>query len=193
MADDFTIGKFYDIAHENDFARLFQFQVTGKFGNVNFGNDHLVYIETASLPGRAINNIPVPYRGLSFNLPGTVSYPGSAGYQVTFRCDENYDIRAALEAATFNTFDEATSTGEYSLPSPENTLILNLIGKTATDIKRVYKLFGVYIQNIADTQYDVKDTGNIASVQCTLAYQFWRAGDAANIGRDTAVSSGLVS
>jgi len=170
----FTIQDFYRISSNKDFARLFQFRVV-KFGNINFSDDQRTYIETASLPGRTINNIQVPYMGLNFNLPGTVSYPGSAGYQVTFRCDESYDIRAALEAEMFNTFDENSSSGEYSLPKSDKVLILELFDKNF-QVARQYTLFGVYIQALADTQYDIKDNGTLASVQATLAYQFWRSG-----------------
>lgn len=179
----YTIQDFYRTASSKDFARLFQFRVT-QFGNIAFSNDQLTYIETASLPGRTINNIQVPYMGLQFNLPGTVSYPGSAGYQVTFRCDESYDIRAALEANTFATFDEQTSSGNYSLPKSNSNLIMELVDKDFKT-KRVYTLFGCYVQAMADTQYDIKDNGAIASVQCTLAYQFWRSGADGSAGQLT--------
>lgn len=176
-----TIQEFYATAARKDFARLFQFRLT-EFANINFSEGHYAYVESASLPGRSITNVPVPYMGLSFNLPGTVTYPGSTGYQVTFRCDAKYDIRAALEAATFNTFDEATSTGEYGLPGDTRILQLELLDKGGVDgtIKpvRVYTLYGVYVQSLADTAYTVTDTGTVATIQATLAYQFWRAGKA---------------
>jgi hypothetical protein len=185
MADNnYSITEFYKQAAEVDFARLFQFQVEGKLGRTEIKPEHGLYVETASLPGRQINNIPVPYRGLSFNLPGTVSYPGSAGYQVVFRCDEEYDLRALLEGELFETFDESTSSGKYSLPKDDNSLIFKTIDKEAK-AKRVYKLFGVYVQAIGDTQYDVKDTGNVATIQATLAYQFWRAGDSNDVNTTT--------
>ena len=174
MANTQTIQKFYTTAAQRDFARLFQFRLNS-FGNVAFGPEQLTYVETASLPGRTINNVQVPYMGLQFNVPGTVSYPGSAGYAVTFRCDQNYDLRAALEAATFNTFDEANSTGQYSLPGVNNTLTMELLDKKMNPI-RYYTLYGVYVQALADTAYDIKDTGAIATINATLAYQFWRSG-----------------
>ena len=176
MANQQTLQKFYTTAAQKDFARLFQFRLLS-FGNIDFGNDPaaLTYVETASLPGRTINNVQVPYMGLAFNVPGTVSYPGSNAYQVTFRCDQNYDIRATLEAATFNTFDEADSTGEYSLPGIESTMSMVLLDKKMEPV-RYYTLYGVYLQSIADTAYDIKDNGAIATIQATIAYQFWRSG-----------------
>jgi hypothetical protein len=113
--------------------------------------------------------------GLSFNVPGTVSYPGSAGYNVTFRCDEDYDIRSSLEAMMFDTFDEGSSTGTFRMPGDESKFVMTLLNKDLIPV-RTYTLFGVYVQALQDTQYDVKDNGAIATVQATLAYQFWRAG-----------------
>lgn len=176
----YTIQDFYRVASNKDFARLFQFRLT-KLGSIKFTNDQLTYVETASLPGRTINNIQVPYMGLGFNIPGTVSYPGSTGYQVTFRCDESYDIRSALEAEMFSTFDEKTSSGDYSLPKSDRILVMELFDKNF-NVARQYTLFGVYVQQLGDLQYDIKDNGALASVQATLAYQFWRSGPAGTQG-----------
>ena len=192
-----TIQQFYTTAARKDFARLFQFRLTGRFANINFDQGHYAYVESASLPGRSITNVPVPYMGLSFNLPGTVTYPGSAGYQVTFRCDSQYDIRAALEAATFSTFDEATSTGDYGLPGDSRILQLELLDKGTTsgtmNPVRVYTLYGVYVQSLADTAYTVTDTGTVSTIQATLAYQFWRAGKVKTTSYTTRNVEGLIA
>jgi hypothetical protein len=183
MAISQTLQKFYTTAAQRDFARLFQFRLLS-FGKIDFGPEQLTYVETASLPGRTINNVQVPYMGLQFNVPGTVSYPGSNGYQVTFRCDQSYDIRAVLEAATFNTFDEASSTGEYTLPGIDSTLTMVLLDKQMEPV-RYYTLFGVYIQALADTAYDIKDSGTVSMINATIAYQFWRSGPAGSPVRTT--------
>jgi len=168
-----NIQNFYQVAQQRDFARLFQFQLV-KFGNLNLNpTSDLVYVETASLPGRQINNIPVPYMGLNFNVPGTASYPGSAGYNVTFRCDQSYNIRNVLEASTFNTFSDSSSTGTYATPSQGSDVIFWLLDKNGIPT-REYTLFGAYVQSLQDTAYDIKDNGTIATVQATIAYQFWR-------------------
>jgi len=176
-----NIQQFYRQAQATDFARLFQFQLV-KFGNLNLNPaTDLVYVETASLPGRQINNIQVPYMGLQFNVPGTASYPGSAGYNVTFRCDQSYNIRNVLEASTFNTFSDSSSTGTYATPAQGSDIILWLLDKSGAPT-REYTLFGAYVQALADTAYDIKDAGAIATVQATIAYQFWRVTSQSNNG-----------
>ncbi len=97
-----TIQEFYTTAARRDFARLFQFRLAA-FANIEFKPAHYAYVESASLPGRSITNVPVPYMGLSFNLPGTVTYPGSTGYQVTFRCDAKFD-KKSREQKLLNNF-----------------------------------------------------------------------------------------
>ena len=168
-----SIQTFYQIAQAKEFARVFQFRLLS-LGDVEDFGSHSVYVETAALPGRAITNVPVPYMGLSFNIPGTATYPGSAGYQVQFRCDQNYDIRSALEAATFATFDDETSTGDYRTPRSSSTMTIELLDNEMNAV-RIYKMFGVYTQAIGDTQYDIKDGGTVQTIQATLAYQFWRS------------------
>jgi hypothetical protein len=176
-----AIQTFYKQAQSHDFARLFQFRVTQFPGTISLLNDkQLLYVETAALPGRTINNIQVPYMGLQFNVPGTASYPGSNAYNVTFRVDEDYDIRESLETATFGTFDDATSGGAYKTPDASSILQLELLSKaideTTSEPKavRTYKLFGAYVVAVADTAYDIKDTGTVSTCQATIAYQFWR-------------------
>lgn len=175
-----SIRNFYKTAQVHDFARNFQFQLL-TFANIDFrAESHLAYVETASLPGRQINNITVPYMGMTFNTPGAVTYPGSAGWNVTFRCDADYNIREALEAASFLLYDEATSTGKFGMPDEGVTVTMALLGKEPDQsgfarIVRTYTLFGCWVQSLADAAYDIKDTGSVQTVQATLAYQFWRA------------------
>lgn len=171
-----TIQNFYTVAQQHDFARTFQFKLR-EFANISFDSNHFAYVETASLPGRQITNITVPYMGLDLNTPGTVKYPGSSNYNVQFRCDQQYNIRAALEAASFQLFDESTSSGTYGVPSDGTTLVLELVDKLLQPV-RIYTLFGVWIQTLADAAFDIKDSGAIQVIPVTLSYQYWRATNA---------------
>lgn len=168
-----NIIDFYNTAQERDFARQFQFRVN-KIANTNFNNQDLVYLETATLPGRSITNIPVPFMGLQFNVPGTATYPGSDAWTVQFRCDANYDIRTTLENATFNTFDDATSEGTYSIPRNSSDVVLYLLGKDPDVVVREYTLVGAYIVSVGESSYNLGDSGQIVTVPATIAYQYWR-------------------
>lgn len=167
-----NISDFYRSVQEKDFARQFQFRLV-QLANTNFGEDTLVYVETAALPGRAITNVQVPFMGLQFNVPGTATYPGSDGYAVTFRCDQNYNIRAALENATFNTFDDGTSTGDFNIARNSSVITMDLLNKSG-GTARQYTLYGAYVVSVGESSYNLGDSGTIQTVPTTLAYQYWR-------------------
>ena len=171
MPNEQTIGKFYSQVQNVDFARQFQFRVN-TLANTNF-KDQLVYLETANLPGRSITNVQVPFMGLQFNVPGTATYPGSDAWNVTFRCDQNYNIRQVLEAATFLTFDDSDSTGDYNIARNSSIIEILLLNKVMEPI-RSYKLFGAYVTNVGEATYNLGDSGTIQTVNATLAYQYWR-------------------
>lgn len=167
-----NISDFYRSVQQKDFARKFQFRVI-QLANTNFNEDTLVYLETASLPGRTIVNQPVSFMGLQFNVPGTAQYPNSNNYTVRFRCDQDYDIRTVLENATFNTFDDGASTGDYNIARTSSVIVMNLLNKTGSTIRQ-YTLYGAYVVSVGDMAYDLSDAGSIQTVDATLAYQYWR-------------------
>ena len=109
-----SIQEFYNAAQQKEFARLFQFKVR-TLGP--FTEQDLLYVETAQLPDKSIASKTVPYYGLNFNVPGTVSYPGSDAWAVTFRCDEGLNIRNKMENYTKEIFNDETSTGLYGVPT----------------------------------------------------------------------------
>jgi hypothetical protein len=172
-----NIQDFYRVATARDFARKFQFRVL-QLGNTNFNENALVYLESANLPGRQITNQTVPFMGLNFNVPGTVTYPGSNAYSVTFRCDQNYDIRTVLEASTFGVFNEKGvegapgSFGDYRIPDASSLITLELLDKSLNPV-RVYNLVGAYVAQVGEMSYALGDTGTIQTVTAQLAYQYW--------------------
>lgn len=162
------ILKFYEVAKTREFARDFQFRVVA-LGPLT--QDDLVYIRTATLPGKEINNQQVPYMGLNFNVPGSVTYTGSDSWPLTFLHDEAQNIRAKLEAWISEIFSIETSSGKYGVPSEEATL--DLLDKNFNTIRR-YNLIGVYLRSIDPINYDAKGNGKPLEFNCNLAYQFWR-------------------
>jgi len=173
-----NIEDFYNEVHKQDFARLFQFRLES-FPGLDKDDSKLIYVESLGLPGRAINNIPVPFMGLQFNVPGTAAYPGSDSWSVTFRCDSEYTIRQLFEDATAEIFNDDTSRGNYKIPAPESVMVLNLLDQKF-EPKRQYKFFGAYVQSLGEVTYDIGDGGNIVKIPVTLAYQYWRIGTHGN-------------
>lgn len=183
-----TIQLFYDQAQKKDFARLNQFRLV-RFGKTTLNETDFVYVETAQLPAKRIVNHQVPYLGLNFNVPGTVSYEGSESYSVRFRCDQNYNYRRLFEDNLIRTFDDQTSTGAYATPDVNSQVVMVLLDKQLLPL-RTYTLYGVYIISVESPEYDIKDTASIISFNVTLAYQYWRA---TPVGRSRQLNAAIVN
>jgi hypothetical protein len=162
------IQDFYAAAQEREFARDFQFRVV-TLGP--YDEKDLLYITTAVLPGKSVQNQVVPYMGLDFNVPGSVKYDASNAWQVTFKCDEGLNIRNKAEGWLKEIFNDETSSGKYGVPVEVATM--QLLGKNMEAI-RTYNFYGIYLQSIGAINYDKKGTGVPLDFQATFAYQFWR-------------------
>jgi len=168
------INNFFQQALNKDFARTNLFRVlyiTSGATNITFDEKDLVYVTSTTLPNRAINNIKVPFMGLSFNVPGTANYPNSDSWQITFRMPQDLSLRAKLELWTRGTFDDATSTGAYNLRDLGN-IGLALMGKDG-GVLRVYNLIVAYCVSLGAYNLNVTQAGEIVEQQATLAYQYW--------------------
>jgi hypothetical protein len=172
--DKYGIENFYNVAASNDFARTNLFRVT-RLGDQRFENGELLYVESTTLPGRSITNIPVPFMGLVFNVPGTATYNNSGAYSVTFRIPQGLSVRRKFEQWSREIFNDIDSSGEYNIPSNAitNQMEMVLIDKKGEAL-RTYTFYGVYCQNIGDINLDITTAGEIMKQQVTLAYQYWR-------------------
>ena len=144
-------------------------------GGTRFTNEELLYVTTTTLPGRSITNISVPFMGLTFNVPGTATYPNSGAWNVTFRVPQNLSIRRKFEQWTREIFNDIDSSGNYNIPSADltNQITMVLLDKRGTPL-RTYTLFGAYCQSVGEINLDITSTGDIITQQATLAYQYWR-------------------
>lgn len=171
-----TIQDFYTQAQAKDFARSNLFRVLSiNFGNGTplFGETDLVYARTASLPAKSITNVPAPYMGLQFNVPGVATYPDSDGYALNFYSDESQALREKFLGIVNNTFDDATSTGNYFMPKQTAVIDLVQLDKTLTKVAQ-YQLVGASIRNVGALAYDITSTGEIQTFDVTVAYHYWR-------------------
>tara|TARA_R110000787_G_scaffold100723_3_gene205811 strand:- start:9751 stop:10287 length:537 start_codon:yes stop_codon:yes gene_type:complete len=172
--DNQRILDFYKVAQERDFTRNFQFRVldmSDKGGSI-ITQDDLVYAQSAQIPGRTITNIPTPYMGLDFNVPGAAKYPGSDAYAITFYADGEHQIRSVFETWTQRMFDDATSTGEYRLHS--NSIITLAQLDQQMEVTRTYQLVGCYPTACGELEFNMTGNGEVVQFTATMAYQFWR-------------------
>ncbi len=178
MADvNQTISDFYTQAQAKDFSRTNLFRVL----NINFGDgstqiigeNDLVYARTASLPAKSITNVQAPYMGLNFNIPGVAQYPGSEAYVINFYADAAQTLREKFLTVVNDTFNDATSTGNYFTPKQSAVIDLLQLDKQLNKIAQ-YQLVGVSIREVAALEYDMTSSGDIQNFNVTLAYHYWR-------------------
>lgn len=171
-----TIADFYTVAQTKDFARNNLFRVLNiNFSNGTqlFGESDLVYARTANLPAKAITNVEAPYMGLKFNVPGVVEYPDSAAYVINFYSDEAQVLREKFLNVVTNTFDDATSTGNYFMPKQTAVIDLVQLNKQLVKVAQ-YQLVGASIRNVAALAYDMTANGEIQNFDVTVSYHYWR-------------------
>jgi len=169
-----TIQDFYKVAQTRDFARDFSFRVLdiSNKGVPILTEDDLVLAATAALPGKAIAAKDVPYNGFTFRIPGVVEYNNAQAYVMSFYCDANTQARIAVENWITETFDDASSTGDGVLHDSSTITLAQLNAKF--EPIRTYKLYGVWPQQAGDITYDMTLTGDVAKMECTFVYQYFR-------------------
>jgi hypothetical protein len=170
-----NIQNFYRAAADRDFSRDFLFRVTQMQlqGVPALEEGDLIYVKTAQLPGRNIGNVPVPYMGLNLNVPGSVTYPGSEGYQLSFYLDADSNLRNYFEAASRALFDDQTSTGEYGTPDDDFFIQLAQLDKELEPVAE-YKLIGASLRNVNGISYDIASgTGNTVQIDATISYHLY--------------------
>lgn len=170
-----NIQNFYKVASTKDFSRDFLFRVTelNLAGVGSMKEDELIYAKAATLPGRAIGNVPVPYMGLPFNVPGSVTYPGSDAYNLTFFLDKDSILREYFEGASRTLFDDQTSTGAYATPNQDFYINLSQLDKELNIISN-YKLIGASLRTINNIEYNMSGgTGATVDIGVTLAYHYY--------------------
>jgi hypothetical protein len=175
MADTIqTIRGFYDRAAVADFARDYLFRVMMiRTGTMFLGEEELVYVKTATLPGRNIENEAVKYMGMNFNIPTIATYPNSDSFTLTFYCDANSLLRERLMAESRAVFNDATSTGTYNTPGRDSYIELLQLDKQLEPIMQ-YTLFGASIRNVGEIAYEIAEgTGSVKTFDVTFAYHFF--------------------
>lgn len=168
------IRDFYAKAQVADFSRDFLFRVLAiSTGDLVFGPDELVYVRTASVPGRNINNVEAKFMGLSFNTPGGVTYPNSGSYSLEFYCDQNSTLREALLSESRRRFNDADSIGSYNTPGDDEYIAIAQLDKQLNPVT-TYVLRGASIRDVGEVSYEISEgTGNYKVFTATFAYHYF--------------------
>jgi len=175
MATNQNISKFYNNILAREFSRDFLARVLSiNFaGGATFNEDELVYVRGATIPNRSISNVGVNYMGLTFNLPGNATYPGSGGYSLDFYCDARSVLRNKFIAESRRVFNDATSTGDYNVAGRDSVIVLAQLDKNLELINK-YTLVGVSIRDVGALNYSIADgSGQAVNFSVQMAYHYF--------------------
>jgi hypothetical protein len=181
-----SIRKAQQVFNQHDFSRSFQLRLLDMNNVPDYVRREMidmegrVYITSSSIPGRSVSNIDVPYQGFNFKVPGQVSYDNNP-WTLTFRTPGDFLVRNALERWSFETANDETSCGKFNLPC-ENTTIDIAVLSPKCEVIRVYRLHGVYLQNVSEITYN-QETVEGTTFTAAFHYQYWRPAQ----GYDTGV------
>jgi hypothetical protein len=180
-----TIHNFFETAVVQDFSRDYLFRVTeinfdGFPGEgLNLNDRDLLYVRTAKLPARQIVNQTAKYAGQTFNIPGSVEYPGSEGYEMEFYCPELSRVREILMNESHRTFGNyygiaGSGNGGGSIANQNSTITMVQLNKGLQAIN-TYQLIGCSIRNVGEVAYNIADgNGAVMTFNVSIAYHFFK-------------------
>lgn len=176
-----SIRNAYEVYKQHDFSLSHQFRLIAILGAPEYvsreinerpsGEGGALYIRSASIPGRSVQNIEVPYQGFTFNKPGAVKYEDNP-WSVTFKTPGTYLVRNALEAWSFEMFSDETSCGNFRIPCNSAIIRLGLTDSNC-NIIRVYDLIGVYPSKLGAISYNIENN-ELTEFEVSFYYQYWR-------------------
>jgi hypothetical protein len=173
-----SIKKAYDVYRTHDFSRSFQLRILDVGDGVPsyvrkelIDQEGRVYINTASVPGRTITDVKIPYQGFNFHAPGQVEYANNP-WKLDIKTPGDYLLRNALERWSFETASDETSCGSYNMPCKNSNIAIAILSPKC-EILKIYRLYGVYIQNISEIAYNQENV-EVTKFTADFHYQYWR-------------------
>lgn len=178
-----TIESFFRNAVVNDFSRDYLFRIESLVldGGLALGPSAMLYAKAGKLPARNIVNQTVKYAGQTFNIPGSVEFPGSEAYEIEFYCPEDSNIRELLmneSVRTFGNQDGVAGSGRNggSIANQDSRITLLQLNKNLDPIYQ-YDLVGCSIRSVGELTYGFAEgNGAVVSFTTGIAYHFFTRG-----------------
>lgn len=184
----YGIQDFYQTAQRYGLARNNVFRINQISNDVflpEADQNLYVFLKEGSLPSRQIQTGKVSWKAFEYVVPLNASYPENTSWRVSFYSDQFYIIRSLLERWSKGTFSEhghfasTDSAGNLSFGNCDiEIVLLDLNSKISTSVndeareKLVYTLKGCFPVNVGAISYNSTSSGEIISVDATLAFQY---------------------
>lgn len=196
--DDFKSALSGGGARANLFRVKLNFPNSDITGDANTGIGdgsaiHEFMIKAATLPGRTINKIEVPFRGRNLNVSGDTTFED---WNITVINDNNFSVRNAFERWQDAINSNASNTSARgvdasSLSSYTADLEVEQLGRDGSVTKRyIFKCAWPTSVEAITVDYGSADT--IEEFGVVLAYQWWEA-DTTSSSSSSRTTSGVTT
>lgn len=168
------IHDFYSTVTKNQLLRDFNFRLRlVNTDALTFTEEEIVYAHAKRLPGRKIANHTAPFMGMPLNFAGSAKYEGSESYEIELLMDASGALREKLERASRTVFNDKSSTGDYRMAGPDQTIVLSTVdSKLETMVN--YTLVGAQIRNINNLEFDYwGGDGKMMKCMITVSFQYY--------------------
>jgi len=159
-------GKYLDVVRPNLFYVNVAFPTVMTIGTASSRVKWLV--QSATLPGRTMGVIEVPFRGVKAKYAGNSVY---ADYNMTFLQDTNFTLNNAFEG--WMEYIESIPAGIRAIDSSYKTLteVVQLDGRQNA-IKN-YLMVGSFASDKADNPLGQDANDEASTFDITLTYDYW--------------------
>jgi hypothetical protein len=131
---------------------------------------HQFLVKTTQIPGRTLGNIELNWQGMKYNIAGDPTFE-----DITFTFINNYewDIRGFfeqwLESIAHMGSNERSQPGKYK----SDSVIMQQLGRTQSDVLATYKLVGAYPTNIAGIDLSMDNGDQAEEISVTMKYDYF--------------------
>lgn len=165
---NYNIQNFYNDLENKGVRTSHQYRIN--MGNERL-NKHVLYFQTASLPGKTIVKQSVKFFGFDFNVPVNLTYDNT--WTVKVLCDTKMEIHKEFERWMDTISSLAHNTGGLKGRVANTNAEIELLDEKLSDTPvKTYRMMGIYPTAIGKIQHD-HNSNSIATFDVTLSYQYW--------------------
>ena len=135
--------------------------------------DELMFrVQSATIPDRTFNEIPVKFYGMEYKLPGGET---TTDLNITFLNDAEWDIRDFFEGWAELINNRSTSEKAFADELFEDGTLITVY-QLGFDGKRIagYEFYHIFPKIVEQIELNMETTDTVETFQVTFAYSYWK-------------------
>ena len=147
-----------------------------------------IYVTSAQLPSKAVDDITVKVRGRTLHYNGNI--PNYSDIQLTFTEDISYTTRTSLELWMQTMADNETGYG-FLTPMISKTINLYLMAPGSDTIIAAYALHNAWIKNLTNISLGYSNTTQVVTYSTTVVFDYFVRSDIAGFSNFSNIAGSL--